>query len=105
MNSSQRQAAFERLLTALARRRADRLRMGYAGTIRRIAPPPLPGQKAGSTLYFVNATSARGGGPSLVGFDRESAAILSRAEKWVESGKGAAPAVPGRAKRVKTVKT
>ncbi len=94
MTSSQRQAAFERLLTALARRRALRLKMGYAGTIRRLAPPPLPGEKAASTLYFVNATPARSGAARLVSFDRASSALLSRAEKWVESGEGPVPVVP-----------
>jgi len=105
MTLNQRQAAFERLLTALARRRADRLKMGYVGTIRRLAPPPLPGEKQGTTLYYVNAAPKRGGGPELVGLGNEANALLRRAERWVESGEGPPPAVPAPGRKAGKVKT
>ncbi len=99
MTLLQRQAAFERLLTALARRRADRLKMGYVGTIRRLAPPALPGEKQGATLYYVNAAPRRGSGPELVGLGSEANALLRRAEKWVESGEGPPPELPAQGGR------
>jgi hypothetical protein len=92
MTPAQRQAAFERLFTALAKGRAERLGMAYVGTIRRLAPPPLPGEAHGSTLYYLNAAPPKGGGPRLVELGADADAELQRAEKWVETGKGPAPA-------------
>jgi hypothetical protein len=94
MTPAQRQAAFERLLVSVARRRAESLGVSYVGTIRRMAPPPLPGEAAGTTMYFVNAALANGKGPTLVEFGTAFNAELRRAEKWVETGKGPAPKLP-----------
>ncbi len=93
MTSTQRQAAFERFLTALARRRSERLGLGYAGTLRRLPPPPLPGQPSGATLYFLNATGGGLPGPRLVELGAPANAAIRRAERWVETGSGTAPGV------------
>jgi hypothetical protein len=99
MTPNQRQTAFERLFTALAKRRAERLGITYVGTIRRLAPPPLPGEEPGSTLYYLNAVPGAGRGPSLVGLGTTADAQLRKAEKWVATGKGPAPVPPATRKR------
>jgi len=99
MTPNQRQIAFERLFTAIAKRRAERLGMAYVGTIRRLAPPPLPGETAGTTLYYLNAVPSSGQGPTLVGLGAAADAQLRKAETWVATGKGAAPVPPAAGKR------
>jgi hypothetical protein len=58
MSPAQRQAAFDRFFTSLARRCSQRLGLGYAGTIRKLPPPPLPGESPGTTRYYLNAVAA-----------------------------------------------
>jgi hypothetical protein len=99
MTSYQRQAAFDRFFTGLARRRSEKLGLGFAGTIRKLPPPPLPGEPQGATLYFLNAVAADGRGSGLVALGGAAEAALRRAEKWVRTGKGPAPVPPGRAAR------
>lgn len=103
MTRRQRQAAFECLLVSLARKRAESMGLCFAGTIRRLAPPPLPGDAAGATLYYLNAAPRSGGGPSLYELGAAFNAQLQRAEKWVETGQGSAPLVPA-AKARKSLK-
>jgi hypothetical protein len=91
MTSSKRQAAFDRFFSDLARRRSERLGLGFAGTIRKLAPPALPGEAQGPTRYFLNAVSADGRGSGLVPLGVTADAALHRAEKWVQTGKGAGP--------------
>ena len=91
MTPSQRQAAFDRFFSSLARTRSQRLGLGYAGTIRKLPPPPLPGEAAGATRYYLNAVAADGSASGLVELGGAADAALRRAEKWVETGKGPAP--------------
>jgi hypothetical protein len=96
MNFSQRQTAFDRFFTDLARTRSERLGLGFAGTVRKLPPPPLPGEAQGPTRYFLNAVAADGKGSGLVPLGVTADAALRRAQKWVETGKGAAPSPPRR---------
>ena len=91
MTPSQRQAAFDRYFTSVARAGAQRLGLGFAGTIRKLPPPPLPGEGLGATRYYLNAVGADGAGSGLVELGGSADAGLRRAEKWVETGKGPAP--------------
>jgi hypothetical protein len=91
MTPSQRQAAFDRFFTSLARARSQRLGLGYAGTIRKLPPPPLPGESPGATRYYLNAVAADGSGSGLVELGGSADAALRRAEAWVGSGSGPAP--------------
>jgi hypothetical protein len=91
MTPSRRQAAFDRFFTGLARERSLRLRLGFAGTVRKLAPPPLPGEAQGPTLYFLNAVAADGRSSGLVGMGREAQAALRKAEEWARTGRGRAP--------------
>jgi hypothetical protein len=99
MTPTQRQAAFQRFFVSLARTRAKRLGLGYAGTIRKLPPPPLPGEASGRTRFFLNAVASDGSGSGLVELAGTAEASLRRAEAWVETGKGSPPADP----RVKTL--
>jgi hypothetical protein len=98
MTQTQRQTAFQRFFTSLAKARAERLGLGFAGTIRKLPPPPLPGEATGTTRYFLNAVSRDGSGLGLVALAGTAEAALRRAERWVATGIGAAPAVAGPAK-------
>jgi hypothetical protein len=91
MTPAQRQAAFDRFFTELARKCSLRLGLGYAGTIRKLPPPPLPGEPAGATRYFLNAVAADSSGSGLVELGGGADDALRRAERWVEAGKGPAP--------------
>jgi|CZKI01.1.fsa_nt_gi hypothetical protein len=95
MTQAQRQAVFDRLFASLARSRSQRLGLGYAGTIRKLPPPPLPGEAPGATRYYLNAVAADGSGSGLVELGGPADAALRRAERWVETAKGPAP-VPAR---------
>jgi hypothetical protein len=104
MTPTQRQAAFDRFLTETARSHARRLGVEYAGTLRKLPPPPLPGEIPAGTRFFLNAVAADGSRTGLVELTGPAAASLSRAESWALTGKGRPPplAKPGRSKRVKT---
>ncbi len=93
MTSSQRQAAFDRLFSEVARRSAKRLGVGYAGKVRKLPPPPLPGEKAGATRYYLNAVDADGRGLSLLEVGSKADATLRRAEAWAETGRGKRPVI------------
>lgn len=93
MTRSQRQNQFDRFFPALAREYCRTLGLEYVGTIRKLPPPPFPGQSQGPTRYFANAFSANGEGTRLVEFNARLYAALRRAAAWVESGKGPHPSV------------
>ena len=94
MNPAQRQAAFDRLLVALARAKSARLGARYLGTITKLPPPPLPGQPAGRARYYVNTLSGRCA--ALVEITGSAGVSLRRGEKWVASGEGSLPSVRSR---------
>ena len=94
MTTSQRQVVFQLYFTELARTHAKRQGLGYAGTIRKLPPPPLPGEGIGATRFFVNAVSRDGLTSGLVELPGPAEAALQRAERWAESGQGAAPRRP-----------
>jgi hypothetical protein len=100
MTSSQRQSAFNRFFISLAKSRAERLGLGYAGTIRKLPPPALPGEAQGTTRYYLNAVASDGSRSGLVELAGTAVASLRKAESWVETGKGAAP-VTGKVKTLK----
>jgi hypothetical protein len=91
MTHAQRQAAFDRFFASLARMRSQRLGLGYAGTIRKLPPPPLPGEAPGAVRYYLNAVAADGSGSGLVELGGPADAALRKAERWVETGRGHAP--------------
>jgi hypothetical protein len=93
MTPKQRQAAFDRFFIEKARRCSQRLGLGYLGTIRKLPPPPLPGEAAGATRYYLNAVAKDGSRSGLVELGGTADAALRRAEKWVATGEGAAPAL------------
>jgi hypothetical protein len=101
MTPTQRQAAFERFLANLARERARRLGVGYSGTIRKLPPPPLPGEPQGATRYFLNAVAADGSRTGLVELGGKEGEALARAELWAGTGKGRPPAGLAGSTRVK----
>jgi hypothetical protein len=101
MTSTQRQAAFQRFFTTLAKARAVRLGLGYAGTIRKLPPPALPGEAPGTTRYFLNAVARDGSGCGLVELAGPAEASLRRAERWLESGEGPPPGRSTRAVKLK----
>jgi hypothetical protein len=92
MTPAKRQAAFDRLFTELAKKCARRLGLSYAGTIRKLPPPPLPGGKPGETRYYLNAVAEDSRGGRLVELGRTADAALRRAERWVRTGVGRKPA-------------
>jgi hypothetical protein len=94
MTHRQRQAAFDRFFIALARKRSERLGLGYLGTIRKMPPPPLPGEAPDKTRYFLNAVAKDRSDSGLVELGEAADAALRRAEKWVETGDGPAPGLP-----------
>jgi len=100
MSPAQRQAVFQRHLTAVARAQAERQGLGYAGTIRKLPPPPLPGEAPGTTRYFLNAVMADGRSTGLVELSGAAAAAVRRAERWAETGRGAAPAIKAAKRKV-----
>jgi hypothetical protein len=100
MTNFQRQSAFNRFFVSLAKSRAERLGLGYAGTIRKLPPPALPGEPQGATRYYLNAVASDGSRSGLVELAGIVEASLRKAESWVETGKGEAPAAP----KVKTLK-
>jgi hypothetical protein len=96
MTSTQRHAAFDRFFVALAKRRSLRLGLGYLGTIRKLPPPPLPGEPAGATRYFLNAVANDGSSSGLVELGGAADLALRKAERWAATGLGPAPALPGK---------
>ncbi|HXQ80163.1 MAG TPA: hypothetical protein VN775_02540 [Opitutaceae bacterium] len=104
MTPAQRQSAFDRFFASLARARAQRLGLRYAGTIRKLPPPPLPGETTGATRYYLNAVAADGSASGLVELGRSADAALRKAERWVETGKGPAPVPAGKRERPATLK-
>jgi hypothetical protein len=95
MNRTQRQAVFDRYFASLARSRSQRLGLRYVGTLRKLPPPPLPGEVPGMTRYYLNAVAADASGSGLVELGGRVDAALRRAEKWVETGEGTRPQVGG----------
>jgi hypothetical protein len=91
MTPRQRQAAFDRFFASLARGRSRRLGLRYLGTLRKLPPPPLPGEPPGATRYYLNAVAKDDLSSGLVELGGAADAALSRAERWVETGRGAAP--------------
>ncbi|HEY1792387.1 MAG TPA: hypothetical protein VGG34_05675 [Opitutaceae bacterium] len=91
MTPAQRQAAFDRHLVGVARSAARRLGLTFMGTIRKLPPPPLPGEDPGATRYYLNAGAPDGSRAGLVELGAASDAALARAEHWVASGEGAPP--------------
>jgi hypothetical protein len=89
MSPAQRQAVFERIFAGIARAFARRQRLGFAGTIRKLPPPPLPGERPGATRYYVNTVSADGA--RLTELSGAALAEVRRAEKWAETGEGPPP--------------
>ena len=67
--------------------------MGYLGTIRKLPPPPLPGEQPGATRYYLNALSRDGARSGLVELGGSAIAALRRAERWVATGEGPAPEI------------
>jgi len=99
MTPTQRQAAFDRFFADLAKRCSRRLGLGYAGTIRKIPPPPLPGEKPGQTRYFLNAVAADSSRSGLVELGGAADAALRKAEKWAQTGVGKPPVAAPRRPR------
>jgi hypothetical protein len=93
MTPKQRQVAFDRFFVAHARKCSQRLGLGYLGTIRKLPPPPLPGEAAGGTRYYLNAVAKDGSRSGLVELGGTADAALRRAERWVATGDGPAPAL------------
>jgi hypothetical protein len=104
MTPAQRHAAFDRLFVALARKRSLRLGLGYLGTIRKLPPPPLPGEPAGATRYYLNAVARDGSSSGLVELGGPADSTLRKAEKWAATGRGAAPGLPGRGRKAAKLK-
>ncbi|HXN34739.1 MAG TPA: hypothetical protein VN877_01115 [Opitutaceae bacterium] len=92
MTPAKRQAAFDQLFTELARKCAKRLGLSYAGTIRKLPPPPLPGEEQGETRYYLNAVAGDSRGGRLVELGGAADAALRRAERWARTGEGRKPA-------------
>jgi hypothetical protein len=91
MTPAERQKAFNRFFAELARSCSEKLRVGYAGTIRKLPPPPLPGETHGRTRYYFNAIAADGSGSRLVELGGAADRALRRAEQWAATGNGLAP--------------
>jgi hypothetical protein len=99
MTRRQRQSAFDRFFASIARSRSRRLGLRYLGTIRKLPPPPLPGESQGATRYYLNAVAGDDSASGLVELGGRADAALRRAERWVETGEGPAPAGAGPAAR------
>ena len=93
MTPVRRRAAFDRLLVKLAKKCAKRLGLAYAGTVRKLPPPPLPGEKPGVARDYLNAAAAGPKGAGLVELGRTADAALRAAAKWAETGEGRKPAI------------
>jgi len=93
MTPSQRQNHFDRYFSALARGYSRALGLEHVGTIRKLPPPPFPGEVQGPTRVFINALSAGGGAARLVEFNGRMYGALRKATEWAESGKGPKPSL------------
>lgn len=93
MTPSQRRSAFDRLFVKLAKKRAKRLGLAYAGTVRKLPPPPLPGERPSEARYYLNAAAAGPRGGGLVELGRTADAVLRSAATWAETGTGRKPAI------------
>jgi hypothetical protein len=91
MSAARRQAAFDQFFISLARACARRLGLAYLGTIRKMPPPPFPGEAAGATRYYLNAVAKDGSRSGLVELGAAADAALRRAELWAATGEGPAP--------------
>jgi hypothetical protein len=101
MNSRQRQAAFDRFFIMLARKCSLRHGLGYLGTIRKLPPPPLPGEVGGRTRYYLNALAKDGSRSGLVELGGSADTALRRAEKWLATGEGREPGPEAKGPRTK----
>ncbi len=104
MTPTQRRSAFDRFFASLARGRSLRLGLRYLGTIRKLPPPPLPGESPGATRYYLNAVAGDDSSSGLVELGGKADEALRKAERWVETGKGAAPAAPRPAPKRRKIK-
>jgi hypothetical protein len=93
MTSAQRRATFDRLFVKLAKKCAKRLGVAYAGTVRKLPPPPLPGERPGEARYYLNSAAAAPKGGGLVELGRTADAALRSAAAWAETGKGRKPKI------------
>jgi hypothetical protein len=88
MTALQRRRIFDRKFTEMAHDLARRKRLDYVGTIRKLPPPPLPGEKPGTVRYFVSG-AAKGGRGILEEFTRPMYRKMRRLEAWELTGNGA----------------
>jgi len=91
MNQAQRQAAFDRHVTRVARAYAKRLGMEFVCTVRQLPPPPFPGEPAGEVTYYVNGAAKGAASRKLVAFTKPMSLALRKAQAWVDTGVGKAP--------------
>ena len=93
MTLSQRQAVFDRYLAEISKAFAKRLKIDYVCTVRRMPPPPFPGETAGEILYYVNGGVRGKPERKLVEFTRPMYAVVRKGQAWAESGKGKSPSL------------
>lgn len=62
-------------------------------TVRKLPPPAFPGEGAGVTRLFINASKKRGSIRRLLEFTPAMYRAVLRAQRWVETGEGKPPAL------------
>src|ERR1700739_1709607 len=91
MTRPQRQAAFDRHVTEVAQAYAKKLGMDFICTVRRLPPPPFPGESPGEVAYYVNGAPKGKSDRKLVAFTAPMLKSLKAAQAWVEGGSGKPP--------------